>query len=347
MAVSAYFFFGEEMYPAFQHVERLIDNMSSGQEHGPDVERFDLKTHSWPEILDSARSMPLLFSSRRLIVVQFPPRTNSNKPSPYEKIIDQDKKLLKDYFSSPPASTVMVVILPEKLKASSGLIRFFRSLGKNIQIQECKPLKEPQLYPWIRGRLQGEGKRISEEAAQRLIELNGSALGILDQELRKLMIFVGEGTNIDLTHVNEISGWGKEFTDYDIKNELEAGHYKNTVLVIDRLLEKRSVHPVQILNQVAGFMQNILLAKLRLNEGKKDQKAIFREIYPQIRGKYRDLYQRKFDQLFQTVNRLSMEEITELVARLRRVDMKIKSTGLPFQPLIEEWIYYYSCLGRE
>ncbi len=341
MPASAYFFFGEETYPAFEHLERLIHEMKSDPDQAPDVERFNLKTETWAEILDSARSMPLLFSSQRLILVQSPARKKPNTPSAYEEINDEDKKLISDYFSSPSSSTVMVIIFPGKVKRSSGLIRFFGSLGQNIQIKECKPYKDSQVYSWIKNRLKEEKKTISGEALRRLVELTGNDLGILNQELKKLSTFTGGDSRIDLTHVDEISGWGKEFTDFDITNELEAGNYRRSVLVIDRMLEKGNINPIQILNQIAGFLQNILLAKLRLIEGKKDRKAIFREIYPHISENWTDLYERKSNHLFRTADRLSLEEIRIQVKRLRRVDLKIKSTGLPFQPLIEEWIYLF------
>lgn len=341
MAASATFFFGEETYLAFEYINKLIEDMPSSPEQTPLVERFDLKTQTWAEILDSARSMPLLFSSKRVLVIQAPPRKKPNIPSSFEQIEEEDKKLIKDYFSSPPSSTVMAIIFPGKLKRSNDLVRFFRSLGEKIQIRECRPLKEWQLSSWIKTKIQKEGKTMTGDAITRLIELNGSDLGILDQELKKIAIFAGEENRIDSILVNEISGWGKEFADYDITNELEACNYEKAVLVIDKLLDKGSVHPVQIVNQIAGFMQNLLLAKLRLKEGKKDRKAIFREIHPRIRESYETLYNRKFRQLFQVVDRLTFEQIRDLIQRLRQVDLKVKSTGLPFQPLIEDWIYSY------
>ena len=341
MAASATVFFGEETYLAFEYINKLNKDMPSSPEQTPHVERFDLKTQTWAEILDSARNMPLLFSSKRLLVIQAPPRKKPNIPTPFEEIEEEDKKLIKDYFSSPPSSTIMAIIFPGKIKRSSDLVRFFRSLGEKIQIKECKPLKEWELPSWIKTKIQKEGKTITSDAVTRLIELNGSDLGILDQELRKIAIFAGEENRIDSVLVNEISGWGKEFAEYDITNELEACNYEKAVLVIDKLLDKGSVHPVQIVHQTAGFMHNILLAKLRLTEGKKDRKAIFREIYPQIRESYGKLYKRKFRQLYQVVDGLTFEQISDLIQGLRQVDLKVKSTSLPFQPLIEDWIYSY------
>jgi DNA polymerase III delta subunit len=342
MASPLYFFFGEETYPAHEFIEKWLQDMSSDPDQTPDVERFDLKEQSWPEILDSARTMPLLFSSQRLIVVQAPGRKKPHVPSSFETLEDHEKKMIRDYFASPSPGTVMVLIFPGKIKPFNDIVRFFGSVGNTIQLRECKPYRDSQLFPWIQNRLREKGKSIEADATARLVELTGHDLGILDQELEKIAIYMGRKSRIELAHVNEISGWGKEFAEYDIKNELEDGSCRKSILVIDRLLEKGSTHPSQIVNQIAGFMHDILLAKLRLREGKKDRKAIFREIYPQIKESYGNLYRKKYDHLFAAADRLSFEQIRELVMQLRRVDLKIKSTGLSFQPLIDEWIYSYT-----
>lgn len=341
MPVSAYFFYGQETYPAFQRIKKLTGDLSSGPDQAPDVERFDLKSRSWAEILDSARTMPLLFSSKRLIAVQSPRRKKPNTPTPQENLSDEDKALIREYFSSPSPHTVMVIIFPGDIKPFSDLVRFFSSLGKNIKIERLFPLKDGRLAKWITDRFREEGKSISEEAVQRLMELKGNDLALLEQESIKLAVFMGEEKSIGPEHVNEISGWGKSFLDWDFSDHLEAGNYRGSVLVLDRLLEKEGLHPVQIIHLTAGFLQNVLLAKLRLVEGKKDRKAIFREIHPNIKESYRDLYNKKFNRLFSTAGRLSFEDIRSLVRQLRRIDLKIKSTGLPFQPLMDEWIFRY------
>jgi len=339
MPKPGYFFYGEEMYPANKFAEELITKLDSGNESTPDVERFDLKSDTWAEIIDSARTAPLLFSSTRLLVVKAPGRKKPNIPSSHEELSDNERQLLQEYFSSPSPGTVMVIMFPGKIKRFSGLVRFFESLGRNVTVRPLYPYKDYKLSQWINERIKQEEMSISGEAVQRLIELNGSELALLDQELEKLVVFMGEKKRIEREHVDEVSGWGKAYLEWDFTDHLETGDYADAVKVLDRLLGKEGLHPIQIVNLTAGFLQNILLAKLRLEEGKKDRKGIFREIYPNIKENYRDLYERKFKRLFTAAESLAGEDIRELTARLRDVDFKLKSTGLPFQPLMEEWIY--------
>ena len=122
--LSGYFFYGEESYLAYRFIDQLKRILFIDEESEPVVERFNLESHSWAEIIDSARSAPLLFSWSRLIIVESPPRKRENIPTPKEDLSSQEKELLEEYFASPVPDTVLAVIFPGKIKKTSGLIRF-------------------------------------------------------------------------------------------------------------------------------------------------------------------------------------------------------------------------------
>lgn len=184
--IPCYFFYGEEPFLAFQFVDELKEALIAADVQDYNVEKFNLDDHSWMEIIDSARTIPFFFSPWRMIVVEaFKGRS--------ESLTVTEEKVLKDYFSSPPTKTLIIIIFSGKLRKTSPLLKFFSSAHMPMaRVKEIKPLKEKALFAWMDRMLSSEGKQASLEAKKRVEELSGTNLGKVNNELEKLVTFVGE-----------------------------------------------------------------------------------------------------------------------------------------------------------
>jgi hypothetical protein len=141
--------------------------------------------------------------------------------------------------------------------------------------------------------------------------------------------------------VEIISGWVKPFIEWEITNCLEEAHYKKCLFTLDKLIEKENIHPVIIMDKITGFFNDILLAKLRLREGNKDKKSVFKEIKPFIPEKYTSLYQKKFKQVIDFAEQIPVRELRYYIEQLRDIDLKVKSTSLSFQELMDGFLFDY------
>ncbi len=340
-----YFFYGEETFPAHQFVKKLRFSLTAPEP--PPLERFDLQEHTWTEILDEARSPSLLFPSARILLVESPAR---KKPSPanlWEKISDKDKVLLSGYFADPMPGTTLVMIYPGKLRASSPLIKFFSGLpSRPVQIRELRPLRTRELLAWIGDCFRTRGYVADPDAVERLVDLAGSDLRRLDNEAEKIATYAGDTHRISAEDVDQASGWIKSYVEWELSEQLEKADYRQCLLILYKLLEQDGIKPVIILNLVSSFFRDILLAKLRIKEGQKDRKAIFKEIKPYIKESYHDLYRRQFRQLFDLAEGISWRDLQHVVDRLWDLDIKLKTTNLAFHTLMEGFLFEYCWIRK-
>ncbi len=338
----AYFVYGEDVYPTLQFIED-IKSALSGQDQGEVVvEKYVLGTDKWTDIIDSARTMPLLSSSVRLIVVEVPSRGRQNIPRDEENLSSNEGELLRAYLSSPSEKTVLFILFNQKIKGGSALLKFFQSLPKDyIRIKELNSLKGNKIYTWIRERVRSEGKDIDRYACSRLVELAGNDLRRISNEISKLVTFVGERTHISLEDVELVSGWVKPLIEWEIINSLEEADYQTCLRTLDKLIRKENIHPVVIMDKIHTFFNDILLAKLRIQEGNRDNASIFKEIKPHLPERYKDLYQRKFRQVFRFAERVPVQELRHFIEQLKDIDIKIKSTGLSFHELMDGFLFDY------
>jgi len=338
--LSCYFFYGEETFLADQFLQELKEALVSPDIQEYNVERFSLEESSWAEIIDSARTIPVFFSPGQIISVEIPEGKRENL-SPHEEGI------LKDYFSSPPAKTVLVIVHPGKIKKNLSLFKFFSSLLPSLVcLKELRPLRDKSLYAWMDRKLSSEGKSATLEAKRRLVEIKGSNLRSLNNELEKLMVFVDEKKVIELDDVNQISGWAKTFYEWELSNSLEKADFKQSLMVLNNLF-KEGVRPEFILGIIANFFRDIFLAKLWLKERVKDRKAIFHELRPHIQEKFGGFYRTKFTEFFSLVESIPQKLLNHILEELKGIDFSLKTSSVSCQTLLESFLFNFCSLRKE
>jgi DNA polymerase III delta subunit len=337
--IPCYFFYGEETFLAWEFVNELKEALISPEIQDSGVERFNLEDNSWAEVIDSARALPFLISPWRIIVVEVPKGKK-------EILSSREESILKDYFSSPPPKTVIVIVFSGKIKRNASLFKFFSSLSPaTASLKELRYLKEKAFYAWMDKKFLSQGKTATHEAKIRLQELTGNDLRRVSNEIEKLITFAGEKKVIELDDVNQVSGWLKSFFEWEIADSVGKADFEGSLIVLNNLF-KEGVRPEYILGSIAKFFRDIFLAKLLLIEKSMERKAIFKELRPHIHEKFGNFYAAKFKEFFSFVDRFSLKDLNRVLAELKEVDLKMKTTSLSPQTLLESFLFDY-CSSRK
>jgi DNA polymerase III delta subunit len=337
--VPCYFFYGEETFLAWEFVNELKEALISSEIQDYSVERFNLEDNSWAEVIDSARALPFFISPWRIIVVEVPKGKKENLSS-------REESILEDYFSSPPSKTVIVIVFSGKINKNTSLFKFFSSLSSAVvSLKELRYLKEKALYAWMDKKFLSQGKTATLEAKIKLQELTGNDLRRVSNEIEKLITFAGEKKVIELDDVNQVSGWVKTFFEWEIADSLGKADFERSLIVLNSLF-KEGVKPEYILGLMAKFFRDIFLAKLLLKEKSMDRKAIFKELRPHIHKKFGNFYAAKFKEFFSLVEKFSIRDLNRVLAELEEIDLKMKTTSLTPQTLLESFLFDY-CSPRK
>jgi len=348
LPAPGYFFFGGEMYLAEVFVRDLQARLIPPDVPDFHLDVFHLDETRWADLLDTARTMPFFFSPWRIVIVRFPEKAGESDRGPEKEmklVPAADMKLLKAYFASPPSRTVMTIIYPGRVKKGHALVRFFSSL-RGVVPREVKPLKDGDVGRWLEAKARSLGKAVTPDASKRLLEIVGSDLRLMDNEVEKLAVYVGEKKIIDIDDVNQATAWVREFNPFELDNSLEKADLRECLLVLDNLF-KAGEKPEQILFRFVSYLRSILLARTRLEDKTADKKAIFKEIYPYISESFGELYQKKFAALFAMAEGMSRAEFAGLLASLERVDVMIKSSDVPARTAFEAFLFEYCRLRKK
>jgi DNA polymerase III delta subunit len=337
---TGYLFHGEELFLARVRLEELKRGQAGSEgEPPPEEERFDLEETSWRDILDHARNMPFFFSPWRFLVVK------ADKAE-LADLEDDEASVLKEFFASPTPQTVIVVFFQGKLARTKALFKLFDSLPESVvEIEEMKPLKGATLVQWVEKKAEALGKRANSAAVERLIEVVGDDLRLVDAELLKLAAYVGEKKTIELADVLAVTDWGKSFDPWDLTRALETGDTGRAILVLDKTVADGT--PVQVLiGTLASFLRDILIGRIGLAGG-KDKREIFAEVHPKINPSWQPTYDTKFRNYFHMVEKLGSEDLVRLLAALEEIDLRIKTSEADGKILLEVFCHDFGrTIGR-
>jgi DNA polymerase III delta subunit len=338
--LPCYFFFGEETFLANQFVNKLKATLSDPDNADFFVERLNLKDHSWQDVLDTARTVPFLFSRRRLIAVDLFGKKEEN-------MTELEKTLLKEYLSSPASHSILVIIFTGSVRRSSPIVKFFSSFpASTVHVEEVKPLRGKALFDWIDKRFAELGKIAPSETKRRIVEIVGNDLGRLSTEIEKIDTFAIDKKVIEVDDVNEVSGLFKSYAEWEMTDSLESADYEQCLRVLHNLFSE-GTRPEYILGVIVRFFRNILIAKLWLKENKKEKKEIFKELKPQIKEKFGSFYTTKFRQFFDMIQSVNQKDLTVLLDELEKIDLAYKTSSLSLQTQLEGFLLEYCRLrGR-
>lgn len=239
---NVYLLYGTEDYLKRQYRDKLKhalvepdDTMNFSAYEGKDINP--------KELIDLSETLPF-FKEKRMILVE-----NSGF---FKNSCDD----LAEYMSQVPESTCFVFVEEEVDKRS----KLFKAASRAGSAVEFETPKEDMLVRWILGRIQREGKKITQSVMQLFLSRTGSDMENIDKELEKLICYTLDKTEISAADVEAICTGQTENKIFEMIDAISAKNQKKALdLYYDLLALKEA--PMRILFLIARQFQNLLLIK--------------------------------------------------------------------------------------
>lgn len=239
---NVYLLYGMEDYLKRQYRDKLKhalvepdDTMNFSAYEGKDINP--------KELIDLSETLPF-FKEKRMILVE-----NSGF---FKNSCDD----LAEYMSQVPESTCFVFVEEEVDKRS----KLFKAASRAGSTVEFETPKEDMLIRWILGRIQREGKKITQSVMQLFLSKTGSDMENIDKELEKLICYTLDKTEISAADVEAICTGQTENKIFEMIDAISAKNQKKALdLYYDLLALKEA--PMRILFLIARQFQNLLLIK--------------------------------------------------------------------------------------
>ena len=194
---------------------------------GPDADAGSASTLAgdqaqFAEVFDELQTAPF-FAPRRLVIIE-----------QADRFVTEFRGLLEKHVGALPASGLLV--LDVKLWAAT------TRLAKLVDAAATLTCKAPPAYrlpawcaDWAKRQFQ---KQLDMPAANLLVEAAGSEMGMLDQEIQKLALFVGDRANITVEDVDRLVGQNRSGNTWKIFDALAEGQTGQALAILGRQFEQ-------------------------------------------------------------------------------------------------------------
>jgi DNA polymerase III subunit delta len=194
----------------------------------------------WSTVRSELDTLPFL-SPRRVVVIESADDFVSDNRATLEKYVGQPSKcgVLVLEVKTWPSNTKLAKLVPE---------------GATIV---CKTPQANLLVKWCTNRASAaHAKRLAAEAAEWLVELVGPDLGLLDQELAKLAVYVGKAQEIGRADVDRLVGRSREADTFKIFDAIGDGRTADALAILNRLIEEGE-DPLKILGAFSWQLRRL------------------------------------------------------------------------------------------
>ena len=220
-----YFIYGPENYLIEEEIQRLLDRTLSSKEKGLNLHLFSGEEHSGKEIVQTAQTIPM-FSQYRFVLVSEADRVNE----------EEMEELLR--YIQKPSPTTCFVLCAQTLGLWKKHQAEIEKVGKII---EWSRLKGKALVLWVKNRMAAKGKKLSEDAADYLVEVVGDHLNDLDNALEKAFLSVGEKQMTELSDVEGIASEVKISTVFDLMDAIGHQNLEKAIGILEKAMESKII----------------------------------------------------------------------------------------------------------
>lgn len=215
---------------------------------GEDVDESAVSTYAgdkaaYAEVIDDLDTVPFFTAKRLILVENADPFVTKHRGQLEEKV-----------HHLPPHG---ILVLDVKTWASNTRLAKMVDDASTIACKAPPPFKAASwCSEWCQKRYH---KQIVPAAAQLLVDLIGAELGLLDQELNKLSIYIGDRKNIELADVDKLVANQRAENIWLIFDAIGQGQVKRALAILDSLFEAGE-EPFRLLGAMGSQLRKLAQA---------------------------------------------------------------------------------------
>lgn len=305
---------GKDEFLVAEQVAALVNQLLTPEQMQMCLWRADADKVSAVEVFDELRTLPFL-AEKRVVVL-----------AGADDFVSNNRESLEKYFESPAASGVLIL----SVSSWHSNTRIAKALPKVGQLMEVGELKSRELVSYITDYASGQGKNLSYNAAQMLIEFAGEEPGILRNEVDKLAAYVNSAKNITEKHIAEIVGHNRAFGAFEVIDSMMAADAGKALERLRVMFESDKDSEYTILGAFAWHFRRMFSAAALLQKGERSD---------MIAKKLRIWNQQEF---FGIIKKTGLKKIGDCLRQLAEFDYQIKTGKATAQTAIESMIVQFS-----
>ncbi len=271
-----YLFIGKEDFLVDECIRHIVDTIVPSEMRGFDLDVMYGGKSDAKDVIAHASSYPMM-GNRRVVVVR-----------EFERLVlgEVSKEIIAGYIQHLLESTCLVLVSGEPDFRK----RPFTELKKAARIISCDQLYDNQIPSWIAARVRLKKKDASPEACRMLQAYVGNSLRSLDNEIDKLLIYIGDRREITGEDIGAVVGASKGYTVFDLQNCIGKKDVNAALSVLARMMQAGENAQLIIVMLTRFFTMMLRISELKEHRTPESQFAAELKISPYFLKQYLDYH---------------------------------------------------------
>lgn len=317
-----YLFHGEDELTRSEELAKAKKRLGEPALASLNTTVFDGRKMNLVSLIQTCDALPFM-SERRLVIVEdfwsrFEPPKGSKAKEKQPKISTADTALitgLQEYLPRLPKTTLLAFVESQTLSPTNPIFTTLPSDKKQVYVKECKPLAERDLGRWIEQRMKAKGGEIAPQAACELARFVGNELRLLDQELEKLLAYVGFQRPVTVSDVHKLVNEAQTNNVFALVDAIGLRRRERAVRYLHELLES-GASPAYLLSMIERQFRILLQVKEL-----QAQKFPPSQIQASLEISHAFIVEKSLKQ----AQNFSMERLESIYSQLAEVEQTIKT----------------------
>ncbi|UUO08422.1 DNA polymerase III subunit delta [Blastopirellula sp. J2-11] len=284
------------------------------------IARLDGKTAAWRDVIDEVGTVSLFGGGRRRLVIL----------DGADEFVTRYRAELEKYADKPKRSGVLVLMVenwPKNTKLFKKLDQTGLQVDCNLPEKKSGKRNVPDakaLHDWmIQWAKKTHGIKLERDAAEMMVELIGPELGLIDQDLARLSLYVEIGGKVNAELVRDVVGGLRMKAIWDLVDAAVEGRTAGVLDDLDRLFQMGE-RPQKLYGQIAWSLRRYAAAARiyqraqRIGEAKSLRNALADAGFPN--------WPKALDEAQERLKRLGSIRAGRLFQQLLRLDLSLKGT---------------------
>ena len=308
-----YALIGPERYLIRQAFLALKENAVPEGLMAMNYAEFTVPADSAAEFVAAANTFPMM-SPRRMVVVH-----------DFDSLDEPGREGLIEYLQAPAARTVLVLIAPEVDKRTV----LFRTLKIAAVLIECSKLDLVALRRFAADHVRRRGYSIKPASLDRVVDLAGSDVESVVNQLEKLLLFAGDTKAVPDGAIDDLVHASREHGIFELTEAIGLGNKPLALKLLANLLEADE-EPIYIGAMLARHFRQLLIGRETLDARQSDRDAADAAQVPNF-PKVRDSFLRH-------LRLIDARTAARMCRELAALDMRFKSSQADPRMLLESLI---------
>lgn len=307
-----YICYGLETYLLNQFIRGVEEAVVEPELREFAVIRYDLAETPLSAVIEDAQTLPF-FAPRKVIIASRAsmfgaPKETGKKDQKIEHKVEQ----LTDYLKQPADFTVLIFVHEaDKLDERKKIVKAMHERKAALNFAS---LSQYELTEWIREQAKSRGIVIQAGAIDKMILIAGNHLQMLDQELDKLKLHVGQGGTVTETLVDQLVSRSFEQSVFLLIEEMVRLRLDSALDMLHELLRMKE-EPIKISSLFARQFRMMYQVKelekmgysqIQISSQIGAQPFVVKKISDQVKG-------------------YTTDQLTSILSRLADLDFQLKS----------------------